>query len=179
MSDLPTKNWSRRGLAGTAALFVTLVLAGCGGQSTDTPASGAAEQPPATGAAPERADQQLDGCELLTDAEITAEIGDHDGGSPGADGCVWENPANAHSVTLSVGIPGTAAGGELPASDPIVGDPAPGPDGIRFVTGEAEFAAGDRACSLRVVTSVTDDSDRPAMIRLAGLVRERIAGAGG
>ncbi|RKN50879.1 hypothetical protein [Micromonospora endolithica] len=183
-----TVAWTRRrvrpagprwGAAGVL-LLLGLSLAGCADEPDDAGApTGAVGRPAATSGpptGPDRADDEVDGCALLTDAEVTAVIGRHDGAEAGADGCVWENPDNAHSVTLSVGRPGTATGGALPAPDPILGTPEPGPDGIRFLLDEAEFAAADRLCTLRVVTSVTDDGDRPAMVRLARLVRDRVPG---
>ncbi|MDY7088533.1 MAG: hypothetical protein SYR96_25945 [Actinomycetota bacterium] len=164
----------RRHRPAAAVLLLSLALApaGCGSEPSDS----SAPAPQATSAAGGRppSPEAVNSCELLSDAEMTAVIGHHGGGSPGPDGCVWENPESAHSVTLSVGLPGTAGDGDLPASDPILGEPEPGPDGIRFVAGEAEFAAGNRVCRLRVVTSVTDDTDRSTMVELARLVRERI-----
>ncbi|MEV0002140.1 hypothetical protein AB0H28_07605 [Micromonospora sp. NPDC050980] len=157
----------------TAALLLGLSLTACADGPTGTDA---AHPLGASGSStrPGTVDDPVDDCALLTDAEVTAVIGAHGGGVAGADGCVWENPDTAHSITLSVGLTGTAASGSLPAPDPVLGTPEPGPDGIRFVVGAAEFVAGDRVCTLRVVTSVTDDRDRPTMVRLARSVRDRL-----
>ncbi|KXK61389.1 hypothetical protein AWW66_13830 [Micromonospora rosaria] len=120
-------------------------------------------------------DRLTTGTTLLTAAEVTEVIGEHGGPRPGTGNCGWENPETYHSITLSIGRAGTAVDGNLPTPDPILGTPEPGPDGIRFVrTGAAEFAVGDRYCELTVVTSVTDDRDRPTLVRLVGLVRTRL-----
>nr|WP_230416116.1 DUF3558 family protein [Micromonospora tarapacensis] len=170
---------SRRRPAGAAWPTVTVVaitLAGSAACSAE-PATPTGPDQAASASAAARSDdgaEKIDGCTLLTDAEVTEIIGDNPGGVPGSAGCTWENPDTYHSVTLHIGIPGTAVDGQLPPADPILGEPEEGPDGMRFSTGEVEFAGGDRYCTLRVVTSVVDDSDRPTMIRLAGLVRDRL-----
>lgn len=164
---------ARTRLTVTFALALALGLAGCADRPA-TPTGPDQAAPADGGSGPGRAAEQVDACLLLTDAEVTEVIGPNPGGTPGTDGCVWENPDSSHSVTLSVGRPGTAADGVLPPADAVLGDPEEGPDGIRFSVGEAEFASGDRYCTLRVVTSVVDDRDRSTMIRLTGLVRDRL-----
>lgn len=162
-----------------AALAVTLALAAC---SNSTPASGDAAS--GTGVGPgggtadvPQPDTSVDACALLTATEVTDVIGPNDGGGPGngvgESVCTWENPETAHSITVSIGMTGTAVGGQLPES--AYGETEPGPDGIRYAPGNvAEFAVADRACQIQVVTSVTSDSDRPAATRLVGLIRDRV-----
>ncbi|WP_158609358.1 DUF3558 family protein [Micromonospora musae] len=169
----------RRAALPMVTLALGLLLAGCSGSSSD-PDAPPAEPTPAgsssAAAAPADAKEApVDACALLTDAEVTAVLGRHEGGRPGEGSCVWENPESYHSVTVEIGEPGTAATGRLPTPDPAFGEPEPGPDGIRFVRGNgAEFVVDDRYCHLVVVTSVTDDRDRPTLIRLVGAVRDRL-----
>ncbi|WP_147376233.1 DUF3558 family protein [Micromonospora radicis] len=159
---------------GCIPLALVLALAGCAeGPPTGAPTadrSGPAVEPTRAAGAAER----VDGCSLLTEAEVTAVIGRNDGGRATSEGCLWENPDTYHSVSLHIGLVGTAPGGVLPSVDPMLGPAEAGPDGIRFVLDEAEFAVGDRICRLRVVTKVTDSSDRTAMIRLARQVSGRL-----
>ncbi|QGN47585.1 DUF3558 family protein [Micromonospora sp. WMMD558] len=170
---------SRRFRTATVAALVLALgpaLAGCATDPSPTapPPAGAPDQAGPTTGGPAAGGEEVDDCSLLTEAEITDVIGRAGTGVAGADGCVWENRETGHSVTLFVGRPGTAPQGVLPPPDPVLGEPEPGPDGIRFVIDEAEFADGDRICRLRVVTSVVDDRDRDTMVRLAGLVRDRL-----
>ena len=115
----------------------------------------------------------IDACSLLTAAEITAVIGTHSAGTGSHGRCSWENEDTYYSVTVEIGDPGTAVGGVLPA--PLPGaKTAPGPDGIRYSSSNvAEFLIGDRACQVQVVTSVTDDKDRPTAVAMIKLIRER------
>ncbi|MFE1959812.1 DUF3558 family protein [Streptomyces sp. NPDC059479] len=163
----------RSSLAAVCLLALVPVLAACGSDTaTDTQApddrssssASASKEPDA--AAPAK---KVDACTLLKPAEITPIIGQNDGGRPdsgvGESVCLWENAETYHSVTLSIGSPGTAASDQSDS----------GADGISFGSGNmAEFAVGDRACTLQVVTSVTDESDRPTMVKLIGLVRTRL-----
>jgi hypothetical protein len=147
---------------------VTFIVAVSACSSTSAPDSPAKNDTRQTEAAP------VDTCKLLTLEEVTSIIGKNDGGKPGVDSCVWENPDSSHSISLSIGAAGTASSGQLkPESD--YGATEPGPDGIRFAPGNiAEFVAKDRDCQIQVVTSVTSNSDRPTAVRLVGLVRGRI-----
>ncbi|MDG4796454.1 hypothetical protein [Micromonospora sp. WMMD1082] len=163
----------RRVATATVALAMTLGVAGCP-STPATPTGPDRAAPAAGGSAPAPVGEEVDGCSLLTDAEVTEVIGANPGGVPTSAGCAWENPQTSHSVTLHIGMPGTAAEGALPPADPILGEPEESVDGIRFSVGEAEFAGGDRYCTLRVVTSVVDDRDRSTTIRLVGLVRDRL-----
>ncbi|MEV6423598.1 hypothetical protein [Streptomyces sp. NPDC051662] len=113
--------------------------------------------------------KKVDACTLLKPEEVTPIIGENDGGRPdagvGESVCLWENPDTYHSITLSIGSPGTA----------VPGKSSSGPDEINFGSGNiAEFIIDDRACTLQVVTSVTDESDRPTMTKLIGLIRPRL-----
>jgi hypothetical protein len=119
----------------------------------------------------------IDACGLLS-AEMTDVLGRHDGGTPGTSSiltmCTWVNEDSADRATLIVGSPGTAPGGKLVAdpSNPT----APGPDGLVFGkhTDDARFAAGDRMCSIQVLTDLDDEQLRSTLVRLAGLVRDRV-----
>ncbi len=155
-----------------AVLLAVSLLTACGSEQTPP---GQTSAPSVVGAKA----QPVDACGLLTDPEVTAVLGKHsrpragtatDGGS-----CTWENPDTYHSITLNIGGRLTATGGKLP--EPSDFEPTrPGPDGIRFGSGNmTEFAVGDRFCDIQVVTSVTDDSDRDAAVRMIGLVRQRLA----
>ncbi|GIJ81140.1 Protein of unknown function [Micromonospora phaseoli] len=163
-------------MTATIALAMTLGLGLAGCTAEPATSTGPDQAAPASGGSrPDAGGEEIDGCSLLTDAEVTDIIGDNPGGVPGSEGgCTWENPDTYHSVTLGIGSPGTAVDGKLPSADPILGEPEEAADGMRFSTGEVEFASGDRYCTLRVVTSVVDRRDRPTMIRLAELVRDRL-----
>ncbi len=141
------------------------------------PAASTAGAPTSTTApttAPAAAAGDIKACRLLTAAEVTAVIGTNSGPTGSGSTCQWENEQNYHSITVEIGDTGTAVGGTLPA--PLPGaSTAAGPNGIRFSSGNvAEFLIGDRACQVQVVTSVTDDSDRPTAVRLIGLIRSRV-----
>nr|MDT0660614.1 hypothetical protein [Micromonospora sp. DSM 115978] len=172
----------RAGYVLAALLMIT--AAGCGSEPSDPgqtadPGGAAGPGPAATADVPASGAEAVDVCALLTTDEVTPVIGTNDGGRGGDSGgdggsCVWENPETYHSITVSIGDSGTAANGQLPAESDY-GQTEPGPDGIRFAPGNiAEFVVGDRGCEIQVVTSVTDDSDRPDIVRLIGLVRERV-----
>ncbi|MEV7321997.1 DUF3558 family protein [Streptomyces sp. NPDC093970] len=166
----------------TMSLIVSLALgtAACG-SSTGTPSAAdrAAGKPSAAPAARDDAGKgtPVDACTLLEPAEVTPVIGRNDGGRPtsgvGDSVCGWENPDTYHSITVSVGGPGTAASGRL-ADQPGVTEEA-GPDGIRFLSGGvARFAAGDRDCQVQVVTAAGGTGDRSTAVKLVGLLRDRI-----
>jgi hypothetical protein len=176
MTDIPAPNRWRRLAVCAAALGLLLAAAACGSPAAedDPPTAGTGT----TGAADAADTEPVDVCALLTADEVDPVIGTNDGGrrSGGDDGgsCVWENPETYHSVTVTIGDTGTAASGELPAESDY-GTTEPGPDGIRFAPGNiAEFVADNRSCELQVVTSVTDETDRPTTVRLIGLVRQRL-----
>mgnify|MGYP000545477685 CR=1 FL=1 len=165
-------------LLGATALLVVTVSACSPGDTTQPADPGgqpAAANQPADEQPGDESPPPVDACTLLTADEVTPIIGAHDGGGPG-DGlgesvCVWENPDTYHSVTVSIGGPGTAASGELPAES-AYGETEPGPDGIRFAPGGfAEFIVSDRACEVQVVAP---DDDRDVTVELIGLIRSRM-----
>jgi hypothetical protein len=166
----PTAVTAARTLSSVAAAGAMSDPSAAPSATTAASASSAAgpetDQPAAPGA--------IDACGLLTAAEITALIGTHSDGTGSAGQCSWENEDTYHSVTVEIGDPQTASGGVLPA--PVPGaKTASGPDGIRFSSGNvAEFLIGDRACQVQVVTSVTDDKDRPTAVALIKLIRDRV-----
>jgi hypothetical protein len=153
-------------LAAAAAL---LALPGCSGSSPD--AGPALDR---TQAATGGDDAEVDACALLTKAEIAAVLEVEVSGTGSGGSCHWEDENTYNSVTLDIGDARTAADGTLP--DPLPGAKVePGPDGIRYSSGNvAEFIVDGRACQVQVVTKVTDESDRPAAVRLIGLVRDRM-----
>ncbi|MDG4762787.1 DUF3558 family protein [Solwaraspora sp. WMMD406] len=172
---------AHRLLFSLATALLVAAASACSSDGTTTQPADPGGQP--AGAASQPADQQsggestppVDACTLLTADEVTPIIGAHDGGGPG-DGvgesvCVWENPDTYHSVTVSIGGPGTAASGQLPAES-AYGETEPGPDGIRFAPGGiAEFIVGDRASEVQVVAP---DTDRDVTVELIGLIRSRL-----
>ncbi|MGB2569270.1 hypothetical protein ACPFP2_12575 [Micromonospora citrea] len=162
-----------------AAAVVISGAAACGSAPADQPAAAASDPSGSAGATAVEA-KQVDACALLSIDEVTQVIGATGDtgprvGNPGDGGssCAWENPDTYHSITLDIGSPGTAVGGNLPAES-AYGQTEPGPDGIRFASGGiAEFAVRDRACEIQVVTEVTDNTDQSTAVRLIGLVRDR------
>jgi hypothetical protein len=159
----------------SAAVAVISTAAACGSTPREQPAAATGAGSSASVAAEAK---QVDACALLTAAEIKPVIGAEDAEPDartkgnGGSSCMWENPDTYHSITVEIGSPGTAVGGTLPAES-AYGQTEPGPDGIRFASGGiAEFAVGDRACEIQVVTNVAG-ADRSAAVRLIGLVRDR------
>ncbi|SCG58895.1 hypothetical protein [Micromonospora coxensis] len=179
MTDGEVRRRARWWRACAAAAVVISGAAACGSAPADQPAPGAGGPSGSTGAATVEA-RQVDACALLSTDEVTQVIGATGDRAPragdsgdGGSSCVWENPDTYHSITIDIGRPGTAVGGTLPAES-AYGQTEPGPDGIRFASGNiAEFAVRDRACEIQVVTKVTDDTDQSTAIRLIGLVRDR------
>ncbi|MEU8931754.1 hypothetical protein AB0D30_17910 [Streptomyces sp. NPDC048409] len=165
----------------TAFLIASLAVgaAACGTSTASTSADGRTSgKPSATPAAREDSGTRapVDACTLLKPADVTPVIGKNDGGRPtsgvGESVCGWENPDTYHSITVSVGGPGTAAAGRLKDEPGATGEA--GPDGIRFLSGGvARFAAGDRDCQVQVVTAAGAD-DRSTAVKLVGLLRDRI-----
>lgn len=153
-----------------AAAGVLLAAPAC--SSSDPESAPAA--PAAAGAASPAGDTEVDACSLLTGAEIAAVLGVEVPGSPAGGECTWEDEDTYNSVTLDIGDANTASDGTLPS--PLPGAKTePGPDGIRYSSGNvAEFIVDGRACQIQVVTKVTDESDRPAAVKLIGLVRDRM-----
>lgn len=132
-------------------------------------------EPASTAAAAPAGDAEVDACSLLTGAEIAAVIGVQVPGSPAGGACEWKDEDTYNSVTLDIGGADTAADGTLPSPLPGAKTEA-GPNGIRYSSGNvAEFIVDGRACQIQVVTKVTDKSDRPAAVKLIGLVRDRMS----
>ena len=162
----------------TTFLIVSLALAASAcGSSPATPAAGDKASVAATTAGDTKQSTTVDACTLLKPGEVTPIIGKNDGGRPtsgvGDSVCGWENPDTYHSVTVSVGGPGTAASGQIKDEPGVSSEP--GPDGIRFLSGGiARFAAGDRDCQVQVVTGAGGDDDRSTAAKLVGLLRDRI-----
>lgn len=167
----------------TTFLIVSLALtASACDSSPATPAggdkaSGGRTSAAATTAGDTKRSTTVDACTLLKPDDVTPIIGKNDGGRPtsgvGDSVCGWENPDTYHSVTVSVGGPGTAASGQIKDEPGVSSEPGPG--GIRFLSGGiARFAAGDRDCQVQVVTGAGGDDDRSTAVKLVGLLRDRI-----
>jgi len=179
MTTHPRRRWALVAAAAAAAL----TLSACGSDEPaaaggDPSVSGVPGLSDVPGLPDPETEPTIDACSLLTDEEVTPIIGPNEGGTPdsgfGESSCSWENEETSYSVTLWIGSAGTAAGGTLPAESDF-GPTEPGPDGIRFAPSNlAEFVVDDRACEIQVVTSVTDDADRPTAVELIGLVRDRV-----
>ena len=121
---------------------------------------------------------RVDACEVLSADEISGVIGGHDGGKGDSSSifamCIWKNDGTSDQVVLLVGSAGTAPGGKLP-TDPSI-PTTPGPNGLVFgkPADNARFAVGDRMCSIQVLARQDDSTRRSTLIRLAGLVRDRV-----
>lgn len=92
-------------------------------------------------------------------------------------GCTWLNTSNEESITLEIGMPGTALHDTLPP--PEAGFPNPGkagPDGMRLLGGGmVEFAAGNRDNTLQVaVLKLSADQANSAAIDLARKVAPQV-----
>lgn len=127
----------------------------------------------------------IDACTLIPAATVTTLIGPNGGGVArtsltGRDAvCDWKNSTTQGLVILSIGAPGTAAGGALPPVGANVAEfYSPLPDGMRqYGVDKVEFVAGDRLCSARVASDPlrpTTEKDRDAAIALARDVRGRL-----
>jgi hypothetical protein len=175
----------------SAAAAAALLLGGCSSTVTGSaaPTGGSPSAPGSVGEAQEQAediveggapDENFDVCALLPAAEMQALVGPGVTGTP-EDGiagtvCEWENQDSYHSVTLEIGQPGTAAGGQLPPWEPVVGPEEPLGDGMRVGPGGGvEFVAGDRDCFVQVVTEDLGGSeDQATAIELAQQVRGKL-----
>jgi hypothetical protein len=173
-------------LSGLAAV-VLVVVAGCASTVAGSPAAAGAV--PAEASAIVSAENQaggttgagaVDACALLSAADVKPVVGDGVSGekNPAADDggkCTWENQDTYNSVTVEVGASGSAPGGALPKWDPALGAEHPLPDGMRTViTGQVEFVAGDRDCSVQVATATPGSSDEKKAVELAGKVRGQL-----
>jgi uncharacterized protein DUF3558 len=174
------------------------LLAGCSSTVTGSAApvggspsasDGGASAPGGVGEAEQQAEdiieggapqESLDVCALLPTGQVEALVGPGVTGTPsdGINGnvCEWENQDTYNTVTLEVGRPGTAPGGQLPPWEPILGEEEPLGDGVRGGPGGGiEFLVDDRDCFLQVVTEdLGGEKDRAAEIEFAGVVRGRL-----
>lgn len=155
-------------------MVVVGFTAGCGGTVAGSPAPEGAGSS-ADASAPTSTD--VDACTLVKPEEVQALIGANDGGkgtTTGRSVCTWENPDQL-SVTVDIGDPGTATNG-LPAWDPALGPERPLADGMRSLGGggQVEFVAGDRDCTVQVVTDPTSKDDDAKAVALAKVVQGRL-----
>jgi hypothetical protein len=169
-------------------IALAFVVSACGGDDDDsaTP-SDDTEQPGDDVTAPtgpgSGEDPTIDACTLLSDDEAIEILGAPLSTSGPTSGvgesvCGWET-AESYSVTVAVGTVGTAPGNEF-EPDEALGTPEPvsGFDGAFFLSGgQVDFPAGERHNYVQVVTSVTDDSDRPKAEELAKTIAQRIEDA--
>jgi hypothetical protein len=166
------------------------LLAGCSSTVTGSaaPEGGSPSAPGGVVEAQEQAEdiieggapqESLDACALLPAAEVEALVG------PGVDAvagdavqgssCTWENEDTYHSVTVEIGQPGTAAGGQLPPWEPVLGEERTVGDGMRVINGGIEFVAGDRDCLVQVVTEdLGGDDDVAKGVEFAEVIRGKL-----
>ncbi|SDG78664.1 DUF3558 family protein [Pseudonocardia oroxyli] len=167
----------QRGLS-AILLLGALTLAGCASTTAGTPTVQEAQEQAASRLPGADAGPPIDGCALLSAAEVSDLIGANDGGRPSGistagGGCMWENQTTYHSVTVEVGNPGSAPGGVLPKWDPMLGEERKVGTDMRDINGGIEFAAGDRDCMVQV--STTDAAaDRASGLALVEKVRQRV-----
>jgi uncharacterized protein YceK len=170
------------------AAAAALLLAGCSSTVTGSaaPTGGSPSAPGGIAEAEQQAEdlveggapqETLDACALLPAAEVEALVGPGTTGTP-SDGvasnvCEWENQDTYYSVTLEIGQPGSAAGGQLPPWEPIAGEERSLGDGMREGPGGGvEFVAGDRDCFVLVVTEdLGGSADEATAVEIAQQVR--------
>jgi hypothetical protein len=174
------------------------LLAGCSSTVTGSAApvggspsasDGGASAPGGVGEAEQQAEDILEGdapqesldvCALLSTADVQALVGEGITGAPsdGVNGnvCEWENQDTYHSVTVEVGRPGTAPGGQLPPWEPVLGEEESLGDGMRVgAGGGVEFLVDDRSCFVQVVTADLGGSeDEARAIAFAQEVRGKL-----
>jgi hypothetical protein len=175
----------------TAAAAAVLLLAGCSSTvaGSAAPTGGTASAPGGIAEAEQQGedlveggapDENFDVCALLPAAEMEEIVGPGVTGTANDDVastvCEWENQDSYHSVTLQIGQPGTAPGGEFRPWEPVLGEEPPTVDGTRsLLGGVVEFVAGDRDCSVQVVTADLGGSEDDATaLELAKEVRAKI-----
>jgi hypothetical protein len=174
-----------------AAVAAALLLAGCSSTiaGSAAPAGGNPSLPGGIveaeqqgedlvqGGAP---DENFDVCALLSAAEAEAIVGPGVKGTANDDVastvCEWEDQDTYHSITLQIGQPGSAPGGKFPKWEPVLGEEPPTVDGTRSLSGgQVEFVAGDRDCTVQVVTAdLGGDKDTATALKLAKEVRGKI-----
>ncbi|GAA1870728.1 hypothetical protein GCM10009836_59240 [Pseudonocardia ailaonensis] len=170
------------------ALSAALV-AGCGTSSSTRAAVASAAQGAPAGSSVQSAVQEaeqsaselagrgtdpkpVDGCALLSAAEVEALIGTNDGPTPNGSGCTWQNNDNYFSVTIEVGNPGTATNG-LPKWEPALGPERVVGKDMRDINGGIEFVAGTRDCIVQVASN-RGTEDQQAGIALVPKLQSRI-----
>ncbi|GAA4538761.1 DUF3558 family protein [Pseudonocardia xishanensis] len=163
-----------------AALLGALLLAGCSSTVAGTPTAQDGQVRPLdeTPAGAAAASAAVDGCALVTAAEVKALIGPNDGGraggiDSGGGGCTWENKENYFSVTVEVRSVGTAPGGTIPPWDTSLGPERKVGTDMRDINGAIEFAAGDRDCTVQVATTDFAVNEKAAL-DLIPKIRQRI-----
>lgn len=155
------------------------VVAGCGAspgasaQATVQSAVQSAENAARNAAGGGSDDEPVDGCALLSAAEVEALIGPNDGPTANGSGCTWENSDSYYSVTIDVGRRGTAANGTLPPWEPALGPERTVGTDMRDINGAIEFVAGDRDCTVQVASN-KGTADRDSGVALVPVLRSRI-----
>jgi hypothetical protein len=170
-----------------AAAAVLIVVAGCGGGPVAGSGSAGSPESAVASAEEEARDEvagpatanAVDACALLSDADVEPFVGDGVEGEEnptGGDGgsCTWTNQTDYHSVSLEIGLSGTAADGDLPPWDDTVGPEKPLPDDMRATGGgQVEFVVDTRDCFVQVATNGGDE-DEQAAVELARKVRDQL-----
>jgi hypothetical protein len=124
--------------------------------------------------------EDLDVCALLSTPDVQALVGADVTGAPGdainGSACEWENQDTYTSVTLEIGRPGTAPGGQFPPWEPILGEEESLGDGMRVgAGGGVEFLVEDRDCFVQVVTEDLGGSkDEAQAVKFAQEVRGKL-----
>ncbi|WP_214405394.1 DUF3558 family protein [Pseudonocardia lacus] len=167
------------------------LLAGCSSTVTGSPApvGGSPAAPGGLVEAQEQAEdiveggapqESLDVCALLPAADVEALVGSGVQGvasdAINGNSCAWENQETYHSVTVEIGQPGTAPGGQLPPWETFLGEERSLGDGMREGPGGGiEFVAGDRDCFLQVVTEDLGGGDDEAKaVEFAQVIRGKL-----
>jgi hypothetical protein len=169
---------TRRLLIATVAL--SCAAAGCQSQSGPTGSSDSGPDKATSSKAV--AAKPIDACSMVSPQDVSSILGASVSGTPnGKDprmgGCTWLNTSNEESITLEIGMPGTALHDTLPP--PEAGFPNPGkagPDGMRLLGGGmVEFAAGNRDNTLQVaMLKLSADQANSAAIDLARKVAPQV-----
>jgi hypothetical protein len=133
---------TRRLLVATMALSCA---AGCQSPSGPAGASGSGPHKATPSAAP--AAKPIDACSMVSQQDVSSTLGVSVPGKPAASkdprtgGCTWENASTYESITLEIGLPGTALRNTLPTPPAGLPNPKPGPEGMRLLGGGmVEFA---------------------------------------
>lgn len=104
-----------------ATVALTCAGAGCQSQSGPTSASGGGPGIPTSTAAP--AAKPIDACAMVPQQDVASTLGVSVSGRPSGSkdprmgGCTWLNTSNEESITLQIGLPGTALHNTLPSPE--------------------------------------------------------------